>query len=397
VPYEFTDIKTYDFQKDFDAYDVIFALWLSDEMISYAKSKNKLLVFDLYAPVPVENLVGYIFSHSKPLPENDYNYEVSLNNYKNFLSVGDFFVCSNEVQKDFWTGLAFGSGGLTPSSYVDFPVYDRIGISPMGINLAELASAGKKNPLLERIPQLKSSDKVIVWTGGIWDWFDVETPLKAMKQLYDEGITDIKLVFLGTRHPNSDVPEMGETEKAFSLAREWGLFNETVFFLEGWIEYSKRLDYLLAASVALYAHKPSIEARFSHRTRVLDHILTCLPTIATEGDYFADLIDIKQLGISVPTGDSAAMADAIKTVREPKTLMKFKKNIAEVQSEFTWNSTLHPLVEFIRSDVSARKIARPTVKAQNKSGIRIPRRVTRRIPRPVKEAVKRQIVKRKQQ
>jgi len=35
--YKALDIKTYDFQNEFKKYDAIFALWLSKEMIEYAK------------------------------------------------------------------------------------------------------------------------------------------------------------------------------------------------------------------------------------------------------------------------------------------------------------------------------------------------------------------------
>ena len=36
---------------------MIFALWLSAEMIDYAKQKNIRIIIDLYSPVPVEELV----------------------------------------------------------------------------------------------------------------------------------------------------------------------------------------------------------------------------------------------------------------------------------------------------------------------------------------------------
>src|SRR5690606_13661510 len=101
-----------------------------------------------------------------------------------------------------------------------------------------------------------------------------------------------------------------------------GLLDKHVFFLDGWLPYADRIYYLARADAALYAHKPSIESRFSHRTRVLDHILMCLPTIATKGDYFSDYIDDHQLGLSVEPFDAPAMAEAIRSLMHDKKLEK---------------------------------------------------------------------------
>lgn len=393
VPYHFTDIKTFDFYKDFDKVDVIFALWLSEEMIAYAKSKGKLLIFDLYAPVPVESLVSMIFAKKELLPEDDYNYSVSIDSYKRFLTVGDYFTCSNEVQKDFWTGYAFATC-ITPSQYEAFPLYDRLGICPMGTNLDELASAGKSDPLRKRLPQIKKDDFVLVWTGGIWDWFDALTPIKALKRLKDQGIDNVKLVFLATRHPNKDVPEMDETAKAFALAEELGLKDNTVFFLEGWLAYNERLDYFMAGDVAIYAHKPSIESRFSHRTRVLDHFLAGLPTLATEGDYFADLVAERNIGLSVEPLNDKAMAEAIQKLTNKTVYKVMQKNVRDIRPEFTWEQTLTPLVTFLKEKHEPRQVVSSPLpdKARqiaNRPGLR---RIKRMVPRAAKEAIKRHIV-----
>lgn len=398
VPYSFTDIKTYDFQAAFDKFDVIFALWLSDEMIEYAKKKGKQLIFDLYAPVPVENLVNTLFAKRKLVPEDDYNYAVSLNNYKHFFESGDYFTCSNEVQKDFWTGYAFASGAIAPSNYDNFPVYERIGICPMGTNLDELKQAGKTDRLRERFPKIAKDDFVFVWTGGIWDWFDALTPIKAIKRLQDEGVTNVRLVFLGTRHPNTDVPEMGETEKAFDLAKKLGLKDSAVFFAEGWLPYNERLDYFMAGDAALYAHKPSIEARFSHRTRVLDHLLAGLPTLATAGDYFADLIAANELGAVVEPEDDKAMAAAMRNMLKPKVLQSMRQNVINLRPEFTWQKTLQPLVAFLQEDHPTRKMVSQQSVAKTNSLAKKPmlRYAKRVLPRPVKEAIKRSIMKNSQ-
>lgn len=396
VTYKFTDIKVFDFKPEFEKHDIILALWLSEEMIEFAKNKRKILIFDLYAPVPVENLVGQIFSKNKIKPEDDYNYLVSIKHYKKFLSSGDLFLTSNPIQRDFWTGYSLATEKVVPSSYLDFPIHDRIVVCPMGIDIEETHKLTNSDPIRQRFTNIKKSDYVIVWTGGIWDWFDAVTPIKAIKKLVDEGLTDVKLVFLGTKHPNKDVPDMGETEKAMKLSEKFNLIDKNVFFMSGWIEYAKRLEYLNSANIALYAHKPSIEARYSHRTRVLDHILAGLPTIATRGDYFAELIEANGLGIVVETENSNEMANAIKNLINRKSLDEIKVNINNVKNDFTWKLTLKELIEFTNSEINPRKIINLVPVFENSKKSKILVKIKHAVPRTMKEKAKRILVKLKQ-
>lgn len=347
--YKAIDIHAQRFKEEFAKYDVIIALWLSDEMIEFAKSKNIVLIFDLYAPVPVEDLVQRVFGGNVS-KESDYDYDQMLSNYGHFIKNGDFLLTSNEQQRDFWIGYAFSIGKINPSRQVKRPIDSYFGICPIGIDMTEIDNLSKKDLLTKRIPDIKQKDFVIVWTGGIWDWFDAITPLRAMLDITKKGRVDIKLVFLGTKHPNDDVPAMAETEKARVFATEHNLINKSVYFLDGWLPYTDRIYYLKRANLALYAHKPSVESRFSHRTRMLDHILMALPTIATKGDYFSDYIDEHDLGISVEPFDHKAMANAITTIHDnTKRYESIKRNIIVKQPSFTWDYTLAELDAFIES------------------------------------------------
>ena len=354
--YTAIDIKSYNFQSDFIKFDAIFALWLSNEMIDFAKKHNIVLIFDLYAPVPIEDYVGRKYAN-KILQQDDLEYKSLLQNYRHFLSVGDYFVCSNPIQIDMWTGFAFSSGSITPGTTKDFDISERIGLLPMGINLKEIEKTTLKDPLKKQYPQINKDDLLLVWTGGIWDWFDGLSPIKAMDRLVKNGTTNVKLVFLGTKHPNPDVPEMGETAKTISLSDQLKLTNKYVFFREGWIDYDKRLSYLQEADIALYAHRSSLEARYSHRTRVLDHILVGLPTIATKGDYLTDLIQDNKYGESVKPENVMELSDLLLGFAKDKnSLKKYRDNIERDKDEFTWENSVSSLVDFLdRGDITPRK------------------------------------------
>jgi glycosyltransferase involved in cell wall biosynthesis len=264
----------------------------------------------------------------------------------------------------------------------------------MGISLNETEQMDRQRDLLTtRVDSIKKDDFVIVWTGGIWDWFDAKTPIDAVNSLIKSGKKNVKFVFLGTKHPNDDVPAMAETEIAREHATKLGLINKIVFFLDGWLPYSDRIYYLNRADLALYAHKPSIESRFSHRTRVLDHILMELPTIATKGDYFSDYIDEHKLGISVEPFDSDAMASAILKLADDKSLQEdIVKNIKASQPYFTWDYTLDPLNEYINSEHFHSSSYSKRVTLTTSESVVSSRPITtvrKMIPKKVKKVIKR--------
>ncbi|HET6746727.1 MAG TPA: glycosyltransferase family 4 protein [Candidatus Saccharimonadales bacterium] len=393
--YKAIDIHVQKFQEEFAKYDAIIALWLSDEMIEFAKANNVVLIFDLYAPVPVEDLVQRVFG-KRIGPESDYDYTQMLRNYQHFIRNGDYLLTSNEQQRDFWMGYAFSAGKTTPTQQSKRPIDSYLGICPMGIDLSQLDVPYK--PLAEeRIKGLKKDDYLILWTGGIWDWFDAVTPIKAINHVVKSGKKNVKLVFLGTKHPNDDVPAMEETEVARKLAKKLGLIDKHVFFLNGWLPYDDRIHYFERADAAIYAHKPSIESRFSHRTRVLDHILTGLPTIATKGDYFSDYIDAHELGISVEPFDDKAMGEAIGALMSsPKLQKKIEANVKKSQPEFTWDYTLKPLNAFIESNFfapSPRETRVTTSSSEAVMSSKAVRSMKRLVPKKAKNIIKRIITK----
>ena len=334
------------YKKIFDQHDVIFAQWLSGEMLDYAHTSGKTVVFDLYAPVPIEYLASLGFSNAKIGSEKDLEFSGILETYKTYLDKGDFFVCSNERQRDFWVGFITSSNLIHPTSFKQSnTLLDKISIGPMGISSKEPSS---KDLQLRKKLGLKKDDFVMLWTGGIWDWFDAQVIIRAVHQLKNDRV---KLVFLGTKHPNTAYKdEMSESVSARNLSENLKLTNKSVFFLDGWVPYSERTDYFLDADIAIYADKESLETRFSHRTRVLDHIWTNLPTLCTKGDYMAEVIEDNGFGVVVAQRNPEAFVKAIQELLlSPKKIEDIKKNITKNKARFTWESSLDPLVRFIES------------------------------------------------
>src|SRR5580765_3767788 len=54
--YDVLHIDVNAFKAAFAAHDAVIAMWVSDTMIAFCNDNEKLLIFDIYAPVPVETL-----------------------------------------------------------------------------------------------------------------------------------------------------------------------------------------------------------------------------------------------------------------------------------------------------------------------------------------------------
>lgn len=344
-------INPSDLNESYGDVDILIALWLDEEVLKYSKSKGIFTVFDIYAPVPVENLALFMYSGNPIDASVDYTYRQSYNLYEKFFEYGDLFLFSNRRQIDFWMGYVFGTGIIKVSSYTQRQLFDRFIYAPMGIDTATEISH-KKDVIKGVIPGINRGDTVILWTGGIWNWFDAQTLIRSMKRI-EKSHPKIKLVFFGIKHPNPNIPEMKEASETIALAKKLNLLNTSVFVHEGWVPYSDRTDYLLEADAAVNTAKESIESELAHRTRVLDHILTSLPTVATSGDYLSDEVIARDgLGVVIEPEDEEALSDAIIKIVDPKYNKKIRENINCVRSDYDWSVALSPLIESLTSSLN---------------------------------------------
>ena len=137
------------------------------------------------------------------------------------------------------------------------------------------------------MPGIGADDKVILWGGGIYNWFDPLTLLRAVDKL--RGRVPERAAVL----PRAEAPEPERARDAHggarpgALADELGLTDTHVFFNEGWVAYDDRQNYLLEADIGVSTHLDHVETEFSFRTRILDYLWASLPVVATGGDSFA--------------------------------------------------------------------------------------------------------------
>lgn len=300
-------------------------------------------VVDLYDPSPVGSLEEG-FSGSI---ENQMILHHSLvREHYAYLRAGDAFLCANERQWNFWVGMLMGAGRINPAIYRDDRMANRLLLRvPFGVPSSR--PSHKKQVLKGVGGGIRSDDFVVLWGGGLWDWFDPMTAVEAMAMVAKRR-QDIKLFFMGIKRPNGSVTSSQTVTCTLALAERLGLRDSVVFFNE-WAPYEDRENYLLEADLGLNVHRNNLETAFSFRTRLMDYIWAGLPILTTEGDSLSDMVRERQLGRTVPCGDPDALAQAILQIADDSTLRQcWRENCLASAHSFQWERVFAPLIEWCR-------------------------------------------------
>ncbi|MBI4567525.1 MAG: glycosyltransferase family 4 protein [Planctomycetes bacterium] len=273
--------------------------------------------------------------------------------YDLLLRRGDFFLCASERQRDLWLGHLLAARRIDPPTYEGDPAARRlIDVVPFG--LSETPPTRSSRPALKGAwPGIAAGDFVLLWNGGLWNWLDPVTAVRAAMEAAKVA-PRLRLFFMGLKHPHPGVPEMRAAADALALARSLDPASRHLSFNHDWVPYERRADFLLDADLAVSLHHDTLEARFAFRTRLLDCLWAGLPPIATRGDALADLIAASGGGVAVPPGDVAAVRDAVlAAMAEPGRRAAQADALRRLAADFTWTRAAAPLVEWIERHVAA--------------------------------------------
>ena len=142
----------------------------------FLKKLKRPMIVDIYDPFTLEN---FELRSKLSIKERIGYHETDLNIILEQLSIGDFFVCATEKQKDYWIGMLSAINRVNPVTYSDDNQLKKlIDVVPFGLNNEDPIKTKK---VLKGIwPGIAETDKVIIWGGGIWNWFDPLTLIEAM-------------------------------------------------------------------------------------------------------------------------------------------------------------------------------------------------------------------------
>lgn len=300
---------------------------------------DKVLVVDLYDPFLLEELQRSAFL------ETPASIDFTVRAVNDMVRYADFVLCASEKQRDMWIGQLSSQGRLNSLTYgADPSLRSLIDVVPFGVD--STAAVQTRHGIRGVVPGISDDDVVLLWGGGIYDWFDPLTLIRAIAIL-EASRSDVRLFFLATKHANPAIGTMKMADDAAELARELGVLGRSVFFNENWVAHEGRADYFLDADLGVSTHLDHLETAFSFRTRVLDYLWAGLPIVSTAGDSFEPVIRENELGVVVPPGDPQRLADELEALLgDPDRLERMRVNVKTIASDFSWERALVPFVDF---------------------------------------------------
>jgi glycosyltransferase involved in cell wall biosynthesis len=327
------------------SYNVVIAQQLTIATMQSLARSGIPTVYDLYDPLLFESLAyhagrGDGAASGAPLARAALLKQVVA------LQTASAFLCASERQRDLWLGVLSALGRIDLDEYRRDPsLRELVRVVPFGVE-AEPPRADE--PVLKGVvPGIAEGDRVLLWGGGIWNWLDPLTPIRAVAQL-SRQLPDVRLFFLGIRHPSPRVPEMEMARRALELAKELRVLGGAVHFNFEWTPYQRRAGFLLESDLGISAHFDNVESRFAFRTRLLDYFWAGLPTIATRGDTLGDLVGERGLGRSVApesVDDWVAAIEAL--LGDEAEYAAARERTLQTREEFRWPRVIEPLARLL--------------------------------------------------
>lgn len=370
------------------------------------------LVMDMYDPVHLEALEG---SQDAPTAQRNHELTGALETLRGQFDSGDFFLCASERQRDLWLGYLSAVGRVNLATYgQDSTLRKLIDLAPFGIDPTPPLADGASGAIKGVIDGIGPDDTVLLWAGGVYNWFDPVTLIEAVGDLARE-LPTLRLLFMGTKHPALDDLSTAVLRQGIDRAEELGLLGKHVFFREGWVPYAERGRYLADADIGVSTHVLHVETAFSFRTRMLDYLWAGLPIVCTEGDEFARIVEREGLGRVVGEGDREGWVQALREVLTDRAeLARCQQAVAQTADRFRWSKTLAPLVVYcaspwraadaderqrplpagpgrfrqFRISVRERGLAKTVVMASRRILLGVVRRVYRKLPGSAQERVR---------
>ena len=308
---------------------------------------GKPLIIEATYPYTFEALqLGSSLSHEQQTA----SYRDRLETMHRAGRAGDLFFCANDRQRSYWLGVLDALGRINPDTYAADNTFRRFIVTvPFGL---PSRPPRRTAPAMKGvIPGIGPDDRVILWGGGLWEWLDPLSLVRAVARVAETQ--PVRLVFPATRHPNPDMPDMPMRRQTEDLSARLGLTNRIVFFGD-WVPYDLWPNYLLDADVGVSLHFDTLETHFAFRTRILDYIWAGLPMVVTGGDSTSELISDYGLGEVVPPGDADAVAAALHRLLDtPDLRAAYRPRFEQVRQQFTWERVCAPIARFCQNPALA--------------------------------------------
>lgn len=309
-------------------HDVIMAATLPPFVLAVKRWLGTIAVSDQYDPVDLE--LGTLG------PSGTRARDTAWAARRLQLRSADLVLCAGERQRAaIESDIASHADGQGP------PVC----IVPFGIDENPATTGG--NPIRREFPQIGDEDRIVLWWGSLWRWLDPSTAIRALASIAAEH-PEVKLVFTSGPPPDRRNERHAVVEEARTLASELGLLDRNIFFLDKWVPYESRGEYLQDADLGITLHRDLAEAPLAARARYMDYLWAGLPCVLTRGDETAAAFGAGAFAREIEPSSATAVAEAVLGLLEPSANQRARSAGRRLAAEHRWQRVAAPLVEALR-------------------------------------------------
>jgi glycosyltransferase involved in cell wall biosynthesis len=281
---------------------------------------------DLYDPYPIENL-----HYAAALGEAGAGSDRRV--FALSLARGDFFLCASEEQRFFYAGALYAAGRVGPRNFPSDPGLSRLlAVVPFGVPSEPASGDRARGRAAAGVPPTGP----LILFGGIYDWYDPETLLRAWPRLRRLH-PDARLLFF--ENPNPETTPQRAMARTRAEARRLDPAGESIVF-SPWLPYDARADLYAASDVAVSIAADGLETDLAYRTRLLDAAWGGVPSVTVGGGILGR--ELEAAGASLRAApDPEDLAKRIGDVLAARD--RLGAAARRFASERTWERVARPL------------------------------------------------------
>ncbi len=329
-----------------NAYDTVIVSYCMGELsvkIADCIRPDQQLILDCYVPIYVE-----VSARDSDEIDREYHaFHADVGRWSHVLRRGDVFLCASEAQRKYYRGVLSAVGRINPVTYGQ----ELLLTVPYGI-YRKKPVAGEK-PITKLLAN-DSTEKKILWFGGIYPWFDLRGLVDAIGLLNKS--LPAKLVIVGAKNPFNDHPDFVRPYN--DLIEHIEKTNAQDFVIvQDWIEFDKRADWYLDSDMVVVINKEGEENELAWRTRLVDFIWADLPLLTNGGDPLGESLIAGHAAQKLNGLSPEIIAEDLRNIlRDSEKVKQLKRNLTSLKDQYYWDTVTAKLEQFISSSIRAKDI-----------------------------------------
>ncbi|BCJ61582.1 hypothetical protein C1I93_05905 [Micromonospora endophytica] len=328
--------------------DAVLTTDLPDQrVLLHAHQLGKILVCE--NATPIEHLdYGQVAGATDP----EGVYDDLLERYLLQTWTCDHFLVRSSVERASVLGTLAAIGRLGPSHHTRSRTLHHL-LTLLPVGFTDQAAA-----LADAAP-VTAGGAELVWSGGIWDYYDTVVLAEALDRMRGAG-HPARLRFLYAPPPEQDIAEARRLRAAVDRLD----LHELIDYPHGALAHTARDAAVKASKVLVCLARDGAENHTCLRLRLRDALLYRLPVVIDSFGASADWVTQWGIGLAVDTRDPDAVADALtRLVFDTATYQRCLDAIDRARLAHRYQAHIGNLLAFLRTGTRAPDAGSPRQQA----------------------------------